>query len=95
MKVKKSQSAHEVLGLATMVAEQHLKPEAAEYDRSGKLPLENIKRLGECGLMGLMVPPEYGGLGGTINPPIWCSRFLHHILQPPEPPEPPVPNNCV
>jgi len=40
-----------------------LLPTAAERDRSGEFPAENLKTMGELGLMGMNVPPEYNGAG--------------------------------
>jgi alkylation response protein AidB-like acyl-CoA dehydrogenase len=40
-----------------------LLPTAGERDRSGEFPAENLKRMGELGLMGMNVPPEYNGAG--------------------------------
>jgi acyl-CoA dehydrogenase len=56
-----------ICALAQDVADKYLAPRAREYDRTGDLPLENLKELARCGLMGLMVPPEFGGLGGTVT----------------------------
>ena len=36
---------------------------AAERDRTKAFPAENLKKMGELGLMGMMVPMEYGGEG--------------------------------
>ncbi|MGB5421357.1 MAG: acyl-CoA dehydrogenase family protein, partial [Desulfobacterales bacterium] len=36
---------------------------AAERDRTKAFPAENLKKMGELGLMGMMVPLEYGGEG--------------------------------
>jgi butyryl-CoA dehydrogenase len=38
-------------------------PRAMERDRTKEFPADNIKKLGELGLMGMMIPPEYGGSG--------------------------------
>ncbi len=38
-------------------------PTAAERDRTKEFPAENLKRMGELGLMGMNVPPEYNGAG--------------------------------
>ena len=41
---------------------------AAERDRTKAFPWENFKKMGELGLMGMMVPEEYGGAGAdTIS----------------------------
>ncbi|XP_020288155.1 short-chain specific acyl-CoA dehydrogenase, mitochondrial [Pseudomyrmex gracilis] len=44
-------------------AEQELKPFAAEFDRNHLFPKEQIKKMGELGLMGLCVPESLGGTG--------------------------------
>jgi hypothetical protein len=49
--------------VARRIASERIAPTAAEFDRSGEFPLENIRVLGENGLMGIEVPPEYGGAG--------------------------------
>ena len=36
---------------------------ASERDRTGEFPRENIEKMGELGLMGMNVPPEYNGAG--------------------------------
>ena len=40
---------------------------ATQADAEGQLPLENVKTLRDSGLLGLVVPTEYGGLGGTLR----------------------------
>lgn len=44
-------------------AQQQLKPIAGELDREHRFPAEQIKQMGELGLMGIAVPDEYGGTG--------------------------------
>ncbi|QQS37429.1 MAG: acyl-CoA dehydrogenase family protein [Ignavibacteriales bacterium] len=44
-------------------AEQHIRPYIMEYDESQKFPMEIMKKLGELGFMGILVPEEYGGAG--------------------------------
>jgi alkylation response protein AidB-like acyl-CoA dehydrogenase len=44
-------------------AEMHIKPIAAELDRTHRHPEEICRELGELGLMGVAVPTEYGGAG--------------------------------
>jgi len=38
-------------------------PTAAERDKTKKFPAENLKKMGELGLMGMNVPPQYNGAG--------------------------------
>ena len=44
-------------------AMQHIKPHVMEWDESQEFPIKLFKSLGELGLMGVLVPEEYGGAG--------------------------------
>src|SRR6478736_3983096 len=44
-------------------AQDVIAPKAKENDETGHFPTEIVKQLGEMGLMGMMVPEEYGGAG--------------------------------
>ena len=44
-------------------AEQEIAPSSVERDMTGEFPAEIVKKLGELGFMGMMVPPEHGGAG--------------------------------
>ncbi len=46
---------------ARRFAEAELMPRAMEIDETGEYPVENFKKMGELGFMGLIVPSEYGG----------------------------------
>ena len=48
------------------VAEKHVRPVAAELDRTGEYPWSVIKALQEYELMGIWVPKEYGGQGAGV-----------------------------
>ena len=52
-----------VKDMVTRFAETEIKPIAAELDRTHRHPEEICRKLGEMGLMGVAVPPEYGGAG--------------------------------
>ncbi len=43
--------------------EKHIRPKMMEWDESQEFPVEVFKKLGELGLMGVLVPEEYGGAG--------------------------------
>ena len=45
------------------VAETEIAPIAAALDREHRVPLEEIRLLGEIGLLGVCFPQEYGGMG--------------------------------
>jgi len=49
--------------MARKFAEREIKPVAAELDRSHAHPENIVKQMGELGLMGITVAPEYGGAG--------------------------------
>ncbi|MFQ6091341.1 MAG: acyl-CoA dehydrogenase [bacterium] len=44
-------------------AENQLKPGAAERDETEEFPAEQVKKMGELGFMGIMIPEQYGGAG--------------------------------
>jgi alkylation response protein AidB-like acyl-CoA dehydrogenase len=44
-------------------AEKNIRPHVMEWDEAQTFPLELFKQLGELGLMGVLVPQEYGGSG--------------------------------
>jgi butyryl-CoA dehydrogenase len=46
--------------------EKEVKPVASRLDREGVYPSELVKRLGEMGLMGMLVPQEFGGSGMDV-----------------------------
>ncbi|ROR01701.1 acyl-CoA dehydrogenase [Desulfosoma caldarium] len=49
--------------MARKFAEREIAPIAAELDRTHRHPEEIVKKMGELGLMGITIPPEYGGAG--------------------------------
>jgi alkylation response protein AidB-like acyl-CoA dehydrogenase len=44
-------------------AEKNIRPFLMDWDESQTFPIELFKKLGELGLMGVLVPEEYGGAG--------------------------------
>lgn len=48
--------------------EKEVRPHAMRWDEEGEFPSKTVAMLGELGLMGAMVPEEYGGSGiGTVG----------------------------
>ena len=45
------------------LAREVMLPTAAERDSSKEFPAESVRKLGELGLMGMSIPPEYNGAG--------------------------------
>jgi alkylation response protein AidB-like acyl-CoA dehydrogenase len=60
-----------IQALAREVAEAEIVPNAAEWDRARRFPVELYPKLAELGLMGVCVPEEYGGAGAD---------FLSYVL---------------
>lgn len=44
-------------------ADKHIRPKMMEWDETQEFPVQIFKKLGELGLMGVLVPTEYGGSG--------------------------------
>jgi alkylation response protein AidB-like acyl-CoA dehydrogenase len=43
--------------------ETHIRPKFMEWDESQTFPIDTMRKLGELGLLGVLVPEEYGGSG--------------------------------
>jgi len=52
-----------IQAIARDFAQKRIAPVAAEFDAKGEFPLENIREMGQLGLMGIEVPEAYGGAG--------------------------------
>ena len=51
-------------------AEREIRPRAAEIDRTDEFPWDLYKRMAELDILGMTVPPEYGGSG--VDTVSWC-----------------------
>lgn len=51
--------------MAKDFAKKELEPEAARRDKEEIFPVEVVKKMGQLGLLGMMVPVEYGGVGAS------------------------------
>jgi butyryl-CoA dehydrogenase len=49
--------------MAQAFASEKLAPYAADWDRESVFPAEAIREMGSLGLMGMLVPEEWGGAG--------------------------------
>jgi len=62
--------------LARQIAEKHVRPIAAELDRTGEYPWSVIEALKEAGMMGMWIPKDYGGSSsGLLNLCIVCEEI--------------------
>jgi alkylation response protein AidB-like acyl-CoA dehydrogenase len=66
MNFQKTEITQQVAQMARDFAQQHIKPHIMEWDESQTFPYELFKKLGELGLMGVLVPEAYGGAGLSI-----------------------------
>ena len=48
-------------------AETEVKPLAQEVDEEERFPIETVEKMAKMGLMGIIVPKQYGGCGGDYN----------------------------
>jgi butyryl-CoA dehydrogenase len=54
--------------MAKDFARKELEPLAAKRDKEEIFPMDLVKKMGELGLLGMMVPAEYGGVGaGAVS----------------------------
>ncbi len=61
-----TRSKQDLLAENERLAKELLAPRADETDRARSFPRQNIRELGRSGLLGLLVPIEYGGAGAGI-----------------------------
>ena len=56
--------------MAKTIADEVVRPVAAEYDRNGEFPWPVVEKMAEAGLFGVYIGEEYGGIGAedrTMN----------------------------
>ena len=63
MNFNTSELTQQVAHTARDFAQQHIKPHLMEWDESQEFPVHIFKEMGKLGLMGVLVPEEYGGAG--------------------------------
>ncbi len=63
MHFKSTELTEQVKQTARDFAERAIRPHVMEWDESQFFPRDVFRRLGELGLMGVLVPEEYGGSG--------------------------------
>ncbi len=60
-------------------AETEVKPMAQEVDEKHMFPMDNVKKMGKYGFMGIPVPKEYGGQGCDILTYVMCVEELAKV----------------
>jgi len=63
MNFETSEITQQVAQTARDFAQQNIRPHVMEWDESQEFPLHIFKKLGDLGMMGVLVPEQYGGAG--------------------------------
>ncbi len=63
MDIELTEEQRQVRDLCRQFADEELRPNARRWDAEHHFPAEAVKKLAELGLMGVAVPPEWGGAG--------------------------------
>lgn len=63
MDFSKNENQQMIADMIKKFGEENIKPKMMEWDESQEFPVEVFKKLGELGLMGVLVPEVYGGSG--------------------------------
>lgn len=63
MNFKQTETQGQIAEMIRDFANKHIRPEMMEWDETQKFPVDVFKKMGELGLMGVLVPTEYGGSG--------------------------------
>jgi alkylation response protein AidB-like acyl-CoA dehydrogenase len=63
MDFQQKELTQQVAQTARNFAQQYIKPHLMEWDESQEFPLHIFKELGKLGMMGVLIPEEYGGAG--------------------------------
>ncbi len=63
MNFQETEITQQVAKTAKDFAEQFIRPHIMKWDESQEFPLQLFKEMGKLGLMGVLVPHEYGGAG--------------------------------
>ncbi|MCC9137044.1 acyl-CoA dehydrogenase family protein [Pontibacter silvestris] len=63
MEFKTTENQRLIADMVRDFGAKHIKPYMRDWDESQEFPVEVFKQLGESGLMGVLVPSQYGGSG--------------------------------
>ena len=82
-----------IIDMIQQFGKQHITPFVSEWDERQIFPIDVFKKLGDLGLMGVLVPEEYGGAGfsymeyvtaieqlSVLDPSIGLSMAAHNSL---------------
>ncbi len=93
LNVAQAEELQQIRASVREFALQEMAPHVMEHDESQKLPLDILKALGDLGMMGVIIPEEFGGAGlgyetyvavieelSRIDPSIGLSVAAHNSL---------------
>jgi len=63
MNFQASEITLQIANAARDFSQQHIRPYVMQWDESQEFPVQVFKELGKLGMMGVLVPEEYGGAG--------------------------------
>jgi alkylation response protein AidB-like acyl-CoA dehydrogenase len=63
MNFQKTENQQMIAEMVRNFGDKHIRPKMMEWDESQEYPIEVFKEMGKLGLMGVLVPEEYGGSG--------------------------------
>ncbi len=63
MDFKQTETQVQITDMIRDFANKHIRPDMMEWDENQIFPVELFHKMGELGLMGVLVPEEYGGSG--------------------------------
>src|SRR5436190_7499614 len=71
-----TEEERQVLESVKALCRDEIMPRAAEYDRSGEFPWENVRAINALGLNAMFVPEAYGGAGLSYSAYLACVREI-------------------
>jgi alkylation response protein AidB-like acyl-CoA dehydrogenase len=63
MNFQQSEITQQIAQVAKDFAQQHIKPYVMQWDEIQDFPVDTFKEMGKLGMMGVLVPEQYGGSG--------------------------------
>jgi len=60
-------------------ARTQIAPGVAEREKAGRFPAEIVQKLGDMGILGMMVPEQYGGAGSDVLSYMLAIEELSHV----------------
>ena len=63
MNFQASEITLQIANAARDFSQQHIRPYVMQWDESQEFPIHVFRELGKLGIMGALVPEQYGGAG--------------------------------